>query len=230
MGSAANAVAGPMIANRTNSTQRRALNQGGIYQDVNAMEGLTLSYNDLLAQGKINPQNAGQYRGLQGNQSILGRDLGGYFGQLSQADPAFGGYQQAIGQTAQGLAQGGLGLPADVQRNIENTLRSAQSSRGLLDSDTSAIQETAALMGGSEAIRSERLNQVSNYLSGVLQPAIGQFLPSMTSLYGGELQRAMQGSRSALGAAGTGVQGGAAASSSAQGDLSIFSGGKGFGG
>jgi hypothetical protein len=205
MGAVAGAVGGPMAANRTNSTSKRALNQGGLYQDLNQMEGLTTSYNDLVSQGKINPQNVRQYQGLQGNQSLLGRDLGNYFGQLGAADPAFGGYQQAMGQTAQGLAQGGLGLPSDVQRNIENTLRSSQSSRGLLDSDVSATQEVAALMGGSEAIRSQRLGQVQNYLSGVLQPAIGQFMPSMSQLYGGELQRAMQGSQNAIGAGNVGV-------------------------
>lgn len=219
MGSAANAIAGPMIARRTNRTSNRALNQGQLGGDVTTMEQFLLPYDQLLASGKIHPGNASLYKGLQGNQSILGRDLSGYFGTLAASDPAFGGYQQAIGQTAQGLAQGGLGLPADVQRNIENTLRSAQSSRGLLDSDTSAIQETAALMGGSEAIRSQRLGQVESYLQGTLQPAIGQFLPSMSTLYGGELNRALQGSRNAIGSAQTGVQGGQAAGGLAQGDI-----------
>jgi hypothetical protein len=247
-GSIANAVAGPMVAGRANRNSKRALNQGNVSSDLLQLENLFLPYDQLVAMGRIAPNSYSQldpngidpmtgmlnstvhpngieragtrgFEGLSGNQSRVGRNITAFEQMLGQADPVMGQYQQLMANSLKGMNDGGLGLPADFQRNLTNTLRSAQSSRGLLDSDTSAIQETATLMGGSEMIRSSRLNEVQNYLNGVTSNALSFMLPNMSQLYGGELQRAMQGSQNALGAAKVGVDAGASAGGLAQGDI-----------
>jgi hypothetical protein len=149
------------------------------------------------------------YEGLSGNQSRLGRDIQGFEGTLASGDPVFAQYQQLEQSALAGLNAGGDGLPDDFRRTLTEDVRSSQASRGLVDSDTSAIQEAARLMGGSEQIRSSRLNEVQNYLSGVTNQALGYLLPNMNTAYQGELQRAVAGSNAALGS--MGVQNTAAA-------------------
>jgi hypothetical protein len=89
------------------------------------------------------------------------RELGPQFQQLRQqmleADPLIKRLRGVAIGGLQGLQNGAL--PGDIQRSIENRVRQGQLARGIEDSPFSVGQEAAALMGGSEAIRQQRLNQ-----------------------------------------------------------------------
>ena len=227
MGSAAGSIGGMAAAGRTNRTARRALGQDNISSDLLQLENLFLPYEQLVAMGRISPEGQRGWEGVGPGQSRLGRDISGLENTLAGSDPVFSQYRKLMASSLEGLNSGGLGLPSDMERSIKNELRSSQSSRGLLDSDTSAIQEVAGLLGGSEAIRSQRLFEVNNYLSGIGGSVLGSLMPNLMGLYGGELQRSMQGARNALGAAGVGV--GALGASSGS-DSSILGSFKAFGG
>ena len=128
----------------------------------------------------------------QGGPSQLSLGLSGYEKSLADADPVFAAYKKTI---MEGMNFDQNGLPADFARQLTETTRGAQSARGVLDSDTSAIQEAVALMGGREMIRSRRLNEVQDYLGGVVGGGLAALMPTIKDLYGGELQRAVERSK-----------------------------------
>lgn len=188
------------------TAQRRsknALNRGNLGSDLLQMENLFLPYDQLVEMGRLKPGAKGGvgkgFAGLSGNQSRIGRDITGFESMLAESDPVFAQYQKVMQGSLAGMAEGGDGLPADFRRTLTEDVRSSQAARGLVESDTSAVEEAARLMGGSEQIRSRRLSEATDYLSGVQKYALGFMLPNMSQLYGGELQRAMQGSNAALG-------------------------------
>lgn len=71
-------------------------------------------------------------------------------------------------------------LPPDMQQNILKDVRGGQASRGVLESDTSAVEEAVSLLGGREQLRSRRLAQAGQLLSSGLLPKASDFLPSAT--------------------------------------------------
>ena len=58
------------------------------------------------------------------------------------------------------------GLPDDIQRNIEQSTRSALAARGLSESGAGGTLEALALIGGREGLRNQRLAQAQSILSG----------------------------------------------------------------
>lgn len=78
-------------------------------------------------------------------------------------------------------------LPADFQENILRDVRGSQAARGVLDSDTSGIQEAVALMGGREQIRAQRLNQANQLLTSGLLPTLDKFMPSSMDLLSAQM-------------------------------------------
>jgi hypothetical protein len=184
--------------NSANRRSKNALGRDNISTDLLQYENLFLPYDQLVSMGRLAPGTNG-FQGIAGNQSRLGRDISGFENTLASSDPVFGQYQQLEQNALKGLNAGGDGLPDDFRRTLTEDVRSSQAARGLVDSDTSAIQESARLIGGSEQIRSSRLNEVQGYLSGVTNQALGYLLPNMSTLYQGELQRSIAGSNAALG-------------------------------
>jgi len=216
MGGPFGAIGGKAAANKTENTSQRHLNTGNLGSSYSDIENLLLPYDELVAMGRVVPGedavNTGYspgetsflnrfganipasrsatagYEGLAGNESRFSRGLSAYFGNLAASDPAFGAYQREMGNN---LNFDENGLPADVSRGILQGVRSSSSSRGLLDSGTAGLEEVAALMGGRESLRSSRLAQVNQYLSGpVFQGAIQSLFPGIGTVYTGELQRA----------------------------------------
>jgi hypothetical protein len=176
-----------------------ALKGGTIEQDVQSFQNLFLPYDQLLAMGRVNPTSAPLFKGLSGNQSVLGNLLASYQDQLAQADPA---YASLRGAMANNLNLGESGLPQDVEQRITKNVRAAQASRGLIDSSSSAIEEAGALAGGAEQIRVQRTAELNDFFSRTTQSAIDRLFPSLSGLYQGELDRAV--SRSQAGTANAG--------------------------
>jgi hypothetical protein len=201
-------IQGILEGNTARRRTKSALAGDNVSKDLLGEENLFLPYDQLVQMGRVAPGTNG-FQGLSGSQSRIGRDIQGFEGSLASGDPVFAQYQKLEQNALAGLNAGGDGLPDDFRRTLTEDVRSSQASRGLVDSDTSAIQEAARLMGGSEQIRSSRLQEVQGYLSGVTNQALGYLLPNMSTLYGGELQRSMAGANAALGS--MGVQNTAAA-------------------
>lgn len=179
--------------------QRRSQNTlrgGQLPQDVQQLENLFLTYDQLVKMGRVNPTSASQFNGLSGDQSVMGRLLQSYQGAVAGADPVAAAYGKTV---ASGLNLGESGLPADVEQQITRNVRGGLASRGLLDSSIGAIQEAGALAGGAEAIRSQRLGQAQQYFSTVTQNAINTLFPNLSTIYSGEVNRAVEGSKVALG-------------------------------
>lgn len=166
----------------------RALAGGTLSDSYSQIEDLLLSYGELVNSGRIKAGDKA-YAGLGLDQSRLGRGIASYEDALAAGDPVFAQYRKLM---ADSLNFDENGLPADLSRSITQGVRGSAAARGLLDSSTSGLQEVAALMGGSENIRAQRLSQVNQYLGGVTQGAISSLFPGIQTLYGGELQRAMK--------------------------------------
>lgn len=182
---------------------------------LRGLENVFLPYEELVAQGRI--KNGRNDYNLLPGQSRFGKDLSAFIGQMEGADPILASYRQTV---MSGLEDMQDGLPADFRRSLTEEVRSSQAARGIIDSDTAAIEEASRLMGGSEFIRATRLAEVQNYLSGVtsigvnaLMPSIGQMLQGSQAVYDSRQQRrasidsiwagyAMQGIDAAAGAAG----------------------------
>ncbi len=173
---------------RAKSASDRALRNSSIGNTFVDLTNLTLSYNELVESGRVRP-GAKAFRGLQGDESLLSHAIGSYEDQLAKADPIFGQYRNSVQAGLKGLENGGI--PDDMRRSITENLRSSQASRGILDSNTAAIEEVVRLMGGQEAIRSQRLGEAQDYFGSVTQGALNAFLPNVSSLYGGELQKSI---------------------------------------
>lgn len=182
---------------------------------LRSLENVFLPYEELVAQGRI--KNGRNDYNLLPGQSRFGKDLSAFIGQMEGADPILASYRQTV---VSGIEDMQGGLPADFRRSLTEEVRSSQASRGIIDSDTAAIEEASRLMGGSEYIRATRLAEVQNYLSGVtsigvnaLMPNIGQMLQGSAQAYDSRQQRrasidsiwsnyGMQGIDAAAGAAG----------------------------
>jgi len=150
----------------------------------NTFENLTMSYDDLVALGRI---KAGQdYYGLQGGESRLGRLVEGYQDTLSASDPIFAAYRQQVSGGLAGIENGGI--PDDFRRTITENLRASQAQRGIIDSNVGAIEEAVRLAGGTEAIRQQRLAEAQNYFNGVTRGAIGAFMPDLSMFLGAQAQ------------------------------------------
>jgi len=116
------------------------------------------------------------YYGLRGNESRLSRGISAYEESLASSDPAFAAYRDSIRTQARSLSEGGI--PDDFRRTLTEELRSSQAARGTLEGGTPGLEEAIRLMGGQEAIRTSRLNEVTNYLSGIQGGALGALLPN----------------------------------------------------
>jgi hypothetical protein len=150
-----------------------------LHQGYNAIDSLIMSYEDLQNNGLITPRIAAGYAGLEPGQSRFGRAVQSYEQSLASADPAFAEYQRTITSGLKGLDSG---LPDDVKRSITESLRSAESGRGIdLTSNSAAISEVARLFGGEQAIRSQRLGEASNYFNQVTNQAAQLFTPSLNN-------------------------------------------------
>lgn len=171
---------------------RNALKGGQLPQDVMQLENLFLSYDQLLKMGRVNPTSRQQFAGLSGDQSVMGRLLGSYQSSVAEGDPVAAAYANTV---KGGLDFGESGLPRDVEQRITRSVRGGLASRGLLDSSIGAIEEAGALAGGAEAIRAERLGQANQYFSTVTQNAINTLFPNLSTIYTGELNRAVSGSQ-----------------------------------
>jgi hypothetical protein len=179
------------LANEPAARRSRNAQKGGqLPQDVQQLENLFLPYEELLKMGRVNPTSAPLFRGLSGNQSVLGRLLAGYQDQLAENDPAYASLRSAM---ANNLNLGESGLPADVEQRITKNVRAAQASRGLIDSSSSAIEEAGALAGGAEQIRVQRTAELNDFFTRTTQSAIDRLFPSLSGLYQGELDRATAG-------------------------------------
>jgi len=140
-------------------------------------ENFLLPYDELVRLGRVDPNNkASGFYGLGGGESRLSRGISAYEQSLAAADPAFAAYQKAIQGEAQSLSTGGI--PDDFRRTLTEELRSSQAARGTLEGGTPGLEEAIRLMGGQEAIRTSRLNEVTNYLSGIQGGALGALLPT----------------------------------------------------
>lgn len=139
------------------------------------LENSMLSYNELVNMGRI--KEGQRYAGLSGDQSRFSRALGGYQDALAASNPAFAKYRALMEQGMAGLETGGI--PNDFRRSITENIRQAQASRGILDSDTAAIEEAVRLMGGQEAIRGQRINEINQYFGNILGPGINASMPSL---------------------------------------------------
>lgn len=155
------------------------------------LENVFLPYEELVSQGRI--RDGSNQFGLAPGQSRFGKDLSAFIGQLEGADPVLASYRQTV---MSGLEDMQDGLPADFRRSLTEEVRSSQASRGIIDSDTAAIEEASRLMGGSEYIRATRLAEVQNYLAGVtsigvnaLMPGIGQMLQGSMNTYDMNMRR-----------------------------------------
>lgn len=189
------AAGGMAAAGRTKGAADNAL-RGGAGNQFRFLENLLLPYEDLLAMGRLKGNK--DFRGLQPGETRLGRAIEGYSDTLAASDPIFAQYRQTVMGGLEGIENGGI--PSDLRRSITEGLRSSQASRGILDSNTAAIEEVVRLMGGQEMIRSQRLAEAQNYFGQVTQGALRTLLPGIDTLYTGELQRSIQGSQNALGA------------------------------
>ena len=194
------AAGGMFATNRTKGAADNAL-RGGAGNQFRFLENLLLPYEDLLAMGRLEGNK--DYRGMQPGETRLGRAIEGYTDTLASSDPIFAQYQQTVLGGLEGIENGGI--PNDLRRSITESLRSSQASRGILDSNTAAIEEVVRLMGGSEMVRSQRLAEAQNYFGQVTAGALQSLLPGIGTLYTGELQRSMQGAQNALGAAQVGA-------------------------
>lgn len=157
-----------------------------------SIESYLLPYDQLVATGRVQPgQN--EY-GLRGNESRFSRALSAYEDQLAASNPIFGQYRDTVQSGLAGIENGGI--PDDMRRSITEGLRDTQARRGILDSNVGAVEEVVRLMGGSEAVRAQRLSQAQDYFSGVtagginaLMPSLGLNLGLQQNAYGSNQQR-----------------------------------------
>jgi len=206
LGIAGGAIGGGMVGHRSKNISDRELRNGTLSMDYNQLEQILLPYDQLVKMGLVQ-DIPGSYGATHPNESRFSRALSGYESDLASADPILAKYQKTVQSGLEGLDSG---IPDDLRRSITESLRSSQSSRGIdLTSNTAAIAEVTRLMGGEQAIRSQRLNEANNYFSTVTQGGINALLPQLSQLYGGELQRAIAGSQGALraGEIGAGIYG-----------------------
>jgi len=177
-------------------TNRAGTPENRINAGFNNAELYLLPYDQLVSMGRIAPGT--NPNGLQGGESRFSRIVSGYENSLAAADPIFQQYRDATRQGLEGIQNGGI--PDDLRRTITEGLRSSQASRGILDSPTAAVEEVVRLMGGSEAVRSQRLAAASDYFRQVTGGAAASFLPDLSTYLGTEsnsnafnLQRGMAG-------------------------------------
>lgn len=171
------------ISNSPNVTKTPKIE--GLHNNALAsLEGGFLTYEDLVGLGRIKP-GKNKY-GLKPGESRYGRDIGALLSAFGEADPTLAAYRKAVMQGIEGL-DGPEGLPSDYKRTLLEDLRTSQASRGIIDSDTSAIEEAVRLSGGREAIRAQRLGEVQNYLAGVFNPAVGTVIPSIGQMLQGQM-------------------------------------------
>lgn len=153
-----------------------------ISSGYNNAELYLLPYDELVKLGRINPGN-NPYN-LGAGESRLSRLVSGYEDSLAKADPIFAQYRDATRKGLEGIQNGGI--PDDLRRSITEGLRSSQASRGILDSNTAAIEEVVRLMGGSEAVRGQRLQAASDYFRQVTGGAAASFMPDLSTYLGTE--------------------------------------------
>lgn len=157
---------------------------GRINKAYTFAENSLLSYDDLVGLGRI--KAGSDYYGLKGGESRVGRLVEGYQDTLAGSDPIFAAYRQQVTEGMQGLENGGI--PSDLRRSITEGLRDSQARRGILDSNTAAVEEVVRLMGGQEAVRAQRLNEANNYFNSVTSGALAAFMPSLQGYLGTQYQ------------------------------------------
>ena len=166
-------------ASHSPRTPRQLAGYGQFQQGFNAIDALLMPVDELLKNGLIDAGSLPGYKGLQAGQSRFGRAVENYQDQLASADPIFGQYRKTVEAGLRGIENGGI--PDDLRRSITENLRSAQASRGILDSNTAAIEEVVRLAGGQEAIRAQRLGEAQNYFGQVTNNVARMFAPSLQS-------------------------------------------------
>ncbi len=157
-------------------------------------------------KGKRRLGEAGRLQRSISRQNIrIARQLAPQFQALRQSliegDPLASQAQALQGQALQ-TALGGLegldeGLPADIQRGLQEQIRSRFSRLGTLDSPGAAIGEIIGEIGLGEQIRGTRLAQAMAILRGSPAPqnvpGIGGFSPAGVLNPGAGLQAAIPG-------------------------------------
>lgn len=105
------------------------------------------------------------------------------------------GAQKGLDRIFGGLGTAGR-LPGDIRSNLTSEIRGSLASRGILESPSGALEEAVRLAGGREAFRAQRIAQAAPFISAGLnlgqQPRnfspLGQFAPSASGLFQGQLQ------------------------------------------
>ena len=138
-------------------------------------ENYLLPYDELVRLGRV--KNGVNTYGLAPNESRFSHALSQYQDALESSDPLIGKYSKVVNDGLQGIENGGI--PDDMRRSITESLRSTQAQRGILDSNVGAIEEVVRLMGGSEAVRSQRLNEARAYFNDITGPAISALAPTL---------------------------------------------------
>ncbi len=118
------------------------------------------------------------------SKSRLQADIEATREALLGGDPVLKGYYDNV---LAGVSGDPSELPADMQNNILRDVRGSQAARGVLESDTSGIQEAVALLGGREQLRSRRLAQANQLLTSGVVPSMRDFLPSATEMMSAQL-------------------------------------------
>lgn len=194
------AIGGSMVTRRSKKSSDKALQRDSIGNDFGMEENLLLPYDQLVEMGRVAPNQP--YYAQHGGESRLSRGIAGYEESLATSDPIFASYRKTVQSGLEGLDSG---IPDDLRRSITEGLRSSQASRGILDSNTAAIEEVVRLMGGQEQVRAQRLGEANNYFNSVTQGALNSLLPNINTLYGGELERSKATQSGRLGAVGLGT-------------------------
>lgn len=144
------------------------------------LEKQFLPYEELVAQGRLGRNKFN----LKPGESRFSKDLSGFIGSLEAADPILASYRSVVESGLEGLEDG---LPADFRRTLTQEVRASQASRGIIDSDMAAIEESARLIGGSELIRATRLQEAQNYLSGVTNLGVAALVPGAAQMLQGSV-------------------------------------------
>lgn len=126
------------------------------------------SREELSLMRQFGPKFIQQQSRLQ-RQAIRANPLANDLFRLARQATA--GQGELVSQALGGLEQGGI-LPADLERQAIERARGIASARGLIDSPQGGLLEIASLLGGSEAIRSQRLAQAQSIFGGAQAPGL----------------------------------------------------------
>lgn len=182
-------IAAGFVQKKAKGGSDRALNRGSYESAFGQAENILLSYDDLVASGRI--ADGSKYYGISGGESRLSQALGAYEQSLVAGSDVFRGYRDLVSSGLNATS----GIPDDLRRSITEELRQAQASRGIVDSNVAATEEVVRLMGGQEAVRAQRLAQAQEYFGSVLGSGIQRLAPDVNSIYASELQRSIERAR-----------------------------------